>query len=185
MNGYLKIVISVLALTSVSALPECFSDRPGWADHRTLFVPETMMSGDPIDDAWAEALCCVYTYVEVISSSSKKVTFEIYDGSKRSITATTFEELATIAYEDICDMSMGSRDCRNQATCVENAFATTMPTVTQSQSPSRSPTNVPSISSSRNSTFSRTDFPSAIQSVNTTDSDISVPTSGSPSLFFP
>ena len=103
----------LLLLMGVSAY-DCDSDRPNsWATHRTLYVPKTTR----IDDDWAAALCCVYTHVETFDRNT--AVLELYDGSSYRIAGASFAEIAERAMDDICDMSMGSRDCRNQADCID------------------------------------------------------------------
>ena len=138
------VILGVISI--IHALPECLSNRPGWADHRILQVPSNMLSGDPIENAWTEALCCVYTHVELTSSSSNKALFELYDGSKYKIKANSFKELSASVYDDICDMPMGSYDCSSKSTCVQSAFATFSPTSPPTQNPSIGPNLLPSYS---------------------------------------
>jgi len=105
-------------------LPECNTNRPGWATHRTLYVPDIMVTGTEVENNWAGALCCVYTHIEIISAANKKATLELYDRSKKDYwTAETFEELASNIYDKICSMPMGSFDCENKATCVVDALS--------------------------------------------------------------
>ena len=148
------------------ALPECTSDRPGWADHRTIYVPESMMSYESIDDAWTEALCCVYTYVQVTfdQKNSNKARFELYDGWSYKIQATSFEELASKAYDDICDMQMGSQDCRKNASCVQAAFATLSPTSTPTFTSTSTPTSSPTVLPTATFSPSTTSIPSYVAS---------------------
>ena len=141
------LLVVVAALTTpyvmvqAVALVDCDSNRPGWPDHRTLYVPEWMFTTnnnpdgndndgeDEENQAWIEALCCVYTHVQVIqSSSSKTVRFEVYDGSSYTIrpqhrsSSTLFANVAAQAMDDICNMQMGSQDCQQRSECIDTAF---------------------------------------------------------------
>mmetsp|Transcript_65389 Transcript_65389/g.76836 ORF Transcript_65389/g.76836 Transcript_65389/m.76836 type:complete len:508 (-) Transcript_65389:171-1694(-) len=109
-----------LIFSQAFGLQECLSDRPGWPTHRTLHVSDKIVVGK-YDDEWASALCCVYTHVEVSSSIDSPI-LELYDGSERKITGSTFSEIASDAMEKICVMSMGSDDCSENSECVDSAF---------------------------------------------------------------
>ena len=165
-----KTLVFLGAISKIFALPECSSNRPGWADHRILQVPSNMLSGDSIENAWTEALCCVYTHVEVIASTTNKASFELYDGRTYNIKANSFEDLSNAVYEDICDMPMGSHDCSSKSACVQSAFATFSPTSPPTQKPtigsdlvpsynfSLIPSNTSSMPPSLNETESSIDF---------------------------
>ncbi|CAB9530267.1 expressed unknown protein [Seminavis robusta] len=131
-------ILLIAALAPAVKSFECSSNRPGWADHRTLYVPDSMLGDDDDrDNAWMAALCCVYTHVEVTTSSSI-VQFEIYDGSDYDLgqSFSSFPEVAAEAMDEICGMSMGSADCRNQASCVEQGLTSTLaPTVAPTVAP--------------------------------------------------
>ena len=173
---------TVTAIDSMSM--ECTRNRPGWGNHRTLYIPQGMIMENN-DQAWIEALCCVYTYVELIpssSTSSSSVQLELYDGSEYSLRreSSSFAEVASQAMEDICDMQMGRDDCQEQSECVDRAFAETTPpeepvvveegikewtisalptTTAPTQAPTRSPTTseAPSLASALvNSTAAHT-----------------------------
>lgn len=118
--------VVLLSLSSVAQAQVCTSNRPGWPDHRTLFVPSWMMSNPSTQDMqWQQALCCVYTHVQMVGNSAT-ATMRIYDGSTYSMgnTGNSFSALASRAMNDICAMSMGSEDCARQRQCVNQAFAT-------------------------------------------------------------
>jgi len=92
-------------------LPACDSDRPGWASHRTLVVSLAARGGTSEGEvvAWTQKLCCVYTHVEVAQRATSQMTN--FDGSTIVYDGASFEEVAAAAYDDICDMPMGSTDC--------------------------------------------------------------------------
>ena len=80
------------SIAAVSAeLPDCNSDRPNsWATHRTLYVPEDLLT-DPVKDGnWADALCCVYTYVEIIPAE-RQPSLTTYYNSNYPIYVDTFQ----------------------------------------------------------------------------------------------
>lgn len=111
------------------ALPACDSERPNsWASHRTLSIPDDPEFFDDNDDdddvanRWARALCCVYTHVEK-SAKLRQSQMKTYDGSRYSIIADSFVEVAKKAMDDVCDMSMGSDDCRRRKQCVDEALS--------------------------------------------------------------
>ena len=108
------------------ALPTCDSERPNsWATFRTLSIPNVPeFLGSNNDDAsrWARALCCIYTHVEK-SDRLSQAQMKTYDGSKYNIRADSFVEAARKAMDDICDMSMGSDDCRRRKQCVNEALS--------------------------------------------------------------
>eukprot|EP00535_Pseudo-nitzschia_heimii_P009886 CAMPEP_0197176344 /NCGR_PEP_ID=MMETSP1423-20130617/2312_1 /TAXON_ID=476441 /ORGANISM="Pseudo-nitzschia heimii, Strain UNC1101" /LENGTH=207 /DNA_ID=CAMNT_0042625717 /DNA_START=35 /DNA_END=658 /DNA_ORIENTATION=+ len=120
-------------------LPECDSERPNsWATHRTLTIPESCLSGSAAEAAAAEALCCVYTHVVVGSGGNGAAILETYDGSLYRIGDGDDDDGddddgcdGVRAMEEVmgrvCGMSMGSRDCFDQAACIENAEATLAP----------------------------------------------------------
>ena len=109
---------------SMPALPSCTSDRPNsWVTHRTLELPQSFVDAAPPGElmAWANALCCVYTHVETSSTSIPRLT--TYDGDVKSYQSirTAVGAMETV-YDDVCSMSMGSQDCRNQRACVTVAL---------------------------------------------------------------
>ena len=127
-----------------SSLPSCSTDRPGWATHRTLYLPSSMVSEEATDDeiSWTNVLCCVYTYVKT-SDDVDKPEFELYDGSSYKIKKDTALEVMYEAYEDICDMSMGSKDCSNQAECIEDLLSPPEPVPPPTRAPSVAPVPPP------------------------------------------
>ena len=127
-----------------SSLPSCSTDRPGWATHRTLYLPSSMVSEEATDDeiSWTNVLCCVYTYVKT-SDDVDKPEFELYDGSSYKIKKDTALEVMYEAYEDICDMSMGSKDCSNQAECIEDLLNPPEPVPPPTRAPSVAPVPPP------------------------------------------
>lgn len=140
LTAYLLIVVPFFTTFHwATSLPTCDSDRPGGESHRTLYVNENKLSRGQDEDLdnndnvkWANALCCVYTHVEI--SSDRSDTMELYDGSTIKVEASTFVEMAELAMEKICKMSMGKVDCREQQSCIDSAMAGT-------NSPTNSPTN--------------------------------------------
>lgn len=114
-------LISLLVLCSVSVVRACSSNRPGWANHRTLYVPSWMMSNPTNNDrAWMDALCCLYTHVQMGGNNAR---LEIFDGSSYGLrTGSSFADLASRTMDDVCAMSMGREDCSRQRQCVNNAF---------------------------------------------------------------
>ena len=128
-----------------SPLPSCSTERPGsWATHRTLYLPSSMVSEEATDDeiSWTNVLCCVYTYVKT-SDDVDKPEFELYDGSSYKIKKDTALEVMYEAYEDICDMSMGSKDCSNQAECIADALNPPQPVPLPTTAPAGTPTAQP------------------------------------------
>ena len=108
------------------ALPTCDSERPNsWATFRTLSIPNVPeflgINNDDASSRWARALCCIYTHVEK-SDRLSQPQMKTYDGSKYNIRADSFVEAARKAMDDICDMSMGSDDCRRRKQCVDEAL---------------------------------------------------------------
>ena len=69
----------------------------------------------------SKRLCCVYTRVQVTDRAAPYLVN--YDTDERSVPGDTFELAASAAYEDVCSMSMGSKDCSSQSECVEEARA--------------------------------------------------------------
>merc|ERR1712083_682653 len=82
--------------------------------------------GDPSEEAIMAAtqLCCVYTRVEAWSESGLEL--ETYDGSVRSWSADAgMVASAGAVLANICEMSMGSKDCASQAMCIAGAVVPT------------------------------------------------------------
>ena len=81
------VVVATIWLGCISlscSLPLCDSDRPNsWATHRTLTLPQHIITGTAVEDAWSKALCCVYTHVEAGDVSEPVLT--TYDGSRYKI----------------------------------------------------------------------------------------------------
>ena len=106
------------------ALPSCTSDRPSsWATHRTLELPQSFVDAAPPGEltAWANALCCVYTHVEASSTPVPRLT--TYDGDvKTYLSSVSAIGAMETAYDDVCNMGMGSEDCQNQRSCVTEAL---------------------------------------------------------------
>ena len=112
----------LIYLQSVVSIPSCISDRPGGESHRTLYVSQSSLSDTEEDDKWSNVLCCLYTHVEVKNNKDWDGWLELFDGSWESTSGNTLPEMAQDAYDQICDMSMGSRDCTNQQSCIDNAL---------------------------------------------------------------
>ena len=118
---FFLLVVTVVDIAG-QELPDCNSDRPNsWATHRTLYVPENLLTDSVKDANWADALCCVYTHVQVIAAGGRP-SLTTYDGRNYRIDADTFQELAEQTMHDICDMSMGSQDCNRRDRCVDGSL---------------------------------------------------------------
>lgn len=87
----------------------------GYADHRTLNLPAALWdSASYADRAWAEKLCCVFTWVARDSSTTTPYMIT-FDGGRRNYQdATTFAAAAESVYSAVCGMSMGSQDCATE-----------------------------------------------------------------------
>eukprot|EP00555_Chaetoceros_dichaeta_P012255 CAMPEP_0198265212 /NCGR_PEP_ID=MMETSP1447-20131203/21054_1 /TAXON_ID=420782 /ORGANISM="Chaetoceros dichaeta, Strain CCMP1751" /LENGTH=164 /DNA_ID=CAMNT_0043954571 /DNA_START=195 /DNA_END=686 /DNA_ORIENTATION=- len=107
-----------------SPLSDCNSDRPGSQAHRTLTVPENFVKGTEREMSWIDTMCCIYTHIE----SSPTLThpkLTLYDGSSYNILqGSTLTDVVKIAKRHICNMKMGSDDCANQATCMDDTLCT-------------------------------------------------------------
>lgn len=107
------------------SIPACSTARPGGGsvnDYRTLHVPQAFVdAAAPSEVAWmSKRLCCVYTRVQVTDRAEPYLVN--YDADERPVAgADTFEDAASAAYDDVCDMGMGSEDCSSQRECVEDA----------------------------------------------------------------
>lgn len=108
-----------LASTTTAAsvtLPACANKRyTGYNDHRTLHIPAVMwdVARDASANAvaWSAKLCCVFTWT-VRDEGTTNAYMITYDGSRRHYrNADTFSEVAKAAYDAICAMFMGSKDC--------------------------------------------------------------------------
>ena len=110
-------------LTATAQLNGCSTNRPGWADHRSLYVPSSFASANnATTNTWVDALCCVYTWT--FSSPSITTPYLItYAGGQRTYNSVgSMEEAGQAAYDDVCSMSMGSNDCSTNAQCVLDAL---------------------------------------------------------------
>lgn len=160
----------------------CDLERPNsWATHRTLAIPESCFQGTAMEVAMANALCCVYTHVVVAASdgSTNQVPYlETYD---RSIYAYnectnmddggyTSVDLMEDVMSNVCGMSMGSRDCFDQAACIDEAkttappveslaIASSFPSPVSSEIPSDIPTPIIQDDDYTNATFGLSSFP--------------------------
>ena len=113
-------VAMLLVVVLCRSTSACTSDRPGWATHRTLYVPFGLMGRSAQDQQWRDELCCVYTHVVEIQST--QASMRIYDGSSYTMPgARSFADLARRAMSDICAMSMGRVDCQQQSQCRNQA----------------------------------------------------------------
>ena len=145
---------SLTLASSRSLLPSCSSDRPGWATHRTLYVPRAALSGSAKESSWVDSLCCVYTYVEV-TTTSNKARMKVYDGSSYDVdvdgggSSSLSIQIMEAAMNDICAMYMGGQDCNKRSTCIE-AARVQPPTPRPSPSPTPAPTPVPTAKPTRN-----------------------------------
>ena len=113
--------VLVAALAGASALPECTTDRPGWASHRTMYLPSVHAAA--ASESWASALCCVFTHV-VEDAGAERPYMITYDGSKQWYDGNdSADTIMERAYDDVCDMGMGRDDCEDEASCVAAALA--------------------------------------------------------------
>jgi len=106
------ILVASSGLATSSTLPSCSSLRPGMERHRTLRVAPEVVFTRPSNDTWTDSMCCVYTWV-VQGSQLSPSTLTTYDGGLRSYYTTDWNSLMAEVMADICDMPMGSTDCRN------------------------------------------------------------------------
>ena len=90
----------------------------GYNDHRTLHVPAAIWDAaqtSPDTMAWANALCCVFTWI----TRDEDATYPYmvtYDGESITYTgATTFSQATEASYNAICRMFMGRQDCASCA----------------------------------------------------------------------
>uniref|UniRef100_A0A7S0MSS9 Pherophorin domain-containing protein n=1 Tax=Pyramimonas obovata TaxID=1411642 RepID=A0A7S0MSS9_9CHLO len=126
----LILIAFTLSTASANSVPSCSSTRPGssfFNGNRELRIPSSLIDATSQQSvtSWSNALCCIYTHVTEISSGSPVMI--TYDGSRLSYDYNSFEAVADTAYSDICGMSMGSADCNNRATCIDQAFSTPGP----------------------------------------------------------
>ena len=88
----------------------------GYNNHRTLHVPAAIWDDADTSQeaiAWANTLCCVYTWVMRDADATHPYMIT-YDGGRRTYSGvTTFSKATEVAYDAICAMYMGSRDCRS------------------------------------------------------------------------
>lgn len=144
MKCVLSLSISLgLIINGASAIPTCNSDRPGSESHRTLYIASSSLTNTEEDDKWTNALCCVYTHVEIRNDWDGWM--QLYDGSWESMSGDTLPKMAEDAHDEICDMSMGSRDCSSQKVCVSQALSPSSPTFGPKPSPAFTPTPKPTI----------------------------------------
>ena len=138
------------AQPALPSLPACAADRPGGETHRTLYVPAPLSdaASESLVASWTAKLCCVYTWAVACSQPGCTPYLVTYDGSRRSYAATSFEGAATAAFDDICGMSMGSRDCASQADCIAQAEALLLHNDSNSLAPPSSSPNA-AVSSKR------------------------------------
>merc|ERR1712157_646883 len=132
-----------LIINGASAIPTRNSDRPGSESHRTLYIASSSLTNTEEDDKWTNALCCVYTHVEIRNDWDGWM--QLYDGSWESISGDKLPEMAKDAYDEICDMYMGSTDCSDQKVCVSQALSPPSPTFTPTLSPTFKLTPKPTI----------------------------------------
>jgi len=110
--------VSISSEKSSTSYPKCSEKRGN--RQRTLYVPTEMVEDSNEDDVnrMINGLCCVYTKVEV-SSSIDKPKLKLYDGSNDYYSnKSSFENLVEEVTDDICDMYMGSEDCKNNRVCL-------------------------------------------------------------------
>jgi len=168
---------SLTLASSRSLLPSCYSDRPGWATHRTLYVPRAALSGSAKESSWVDSLCCVYTYVEV-TTTSNKARMKVYDGSSYDVdvdgggSSSLSIQIMEAAMNDICAMYMGGQDCNKRSTCIE-AARVQPPTPRPSPSPTPAPTPVPTAKPTGNPTPVPTPDPTTSPTVSPTLSPMS------------
>ena len=107
-------MLALLAPAAASLVYECSSDRPGSFSHRTLKMPQSFVDRASASDisSYGAVLCCVYTHIESTASSSQPVEMINMDGRSLRIPGTTFAEVAQNAYDEGCDMYLGSQDCK-------------------------------------------------------------------------
>ena len=87
-----------------------------------MYVTQNSLSGTVEDDTWTNVLCCVYTHVEITNRNDWNGWMKLYDGSWESVEGDKLPQMAQDAYDQICDMYMGAKDCKNQESCIENAM---------------------------------------------------------------
>jgi len=120
----LQINVSILltVLLVVTPASGCNSDRPGWATHRTLYVPGENIPKTEEEIRWEAALCCIYTHVERYDDANDKSWLELYDGYEYSVGQAGFVTTAKRVKDDVCKMSMGETDCNNKERCMDDAL---------------------------------------------------------------
>ena len=106
----------------------CDSTRPsGDVDRafRVLRVPRSALSNSSShvlnanETEAARRLCCVYTRVRIVdSSSSSGARLQTYDRSSQSVAGATMEEMAVNALADVSEMGMGAQDIARQGACL-------------------------------------------------------------------
>lgn len=121
-------------------LSTCKSERPYGRDglddyYRELRIPKDLAMAPGAEAmAWAEALCCIFTRISVwedvpseaydylygFKSGSSRIIF--YDGMYKSYDYDDLELMMKNVYTDLCDMSMGNRDCEYSMICVDDAL---------------------------------------------------------------
>merc|ERR1712154_532384 len=101
----------------------CSTTTPGSESHTVLSVPKTLFSGDALETAWTEALCCYYTHVRVIDSAATSAELMLFNGSTYSLMADSYTLLASKCMVDVCKTPEGLEFCQQQSECVYDVFA--------------------------------------------------------------
>jgi len=91
---------------------DCERYRDGRRQHRRLRIPAAQYdNADRAERQWADKLCCVFTHVER-DTSVDRPTMVTYDGSVYRYNSNDGLRAASEkAWNGICAMYMGSRDC--------------------------------------------------------------------------
>ena len=94
----LAVAFTVLLLSSksVDSMPDCESDRPGWADHRTLKVPKNIVMKGKAIDRMVNSLCCIYTHVEIETSNVNYFSLVLFDKTKETHQVNNFKDAYNI-----------------------------------------------------------------------------------------
>merc|ERR1719221_1185088 len=116
----MKLFVLAAALVLTPRVSACSSDRPGSQTHRTLHIPRGLFNDNDEERRMTEALCCVYTYVEM-DDDYDRPWMELYQGWQWMNVKPSAVLVMEDAMNDICAMPMGAQDCSSKAQCVQSA----------------------------------------------------------------